>query len=285
MSDMSGKRVLVTGASSGIGKAIVEGLARRGAHVLMVARDEKRGRRAREEVQKRTRNERVDLLLADLSTRDAIRGLATEVCDRYDRLDVLINNAAILTGTRRTTSEGFELQFFVNHVAYYMLTCLLVDLLRASAPARIVNVASTAHQSGVIDLDDLGGEGSTYNGWQTYANTKLMNVMFTYELARRLEGSGVTANCVHPGVIHTNLLNNYSWVLSRLFHALQVFFKQPADGADTPLYLACDAAVEGVSARYFSKRQPAETIECSHDRDLQRRLWDATAGMAGCSID
>jgi NAD(P)-dependent dehydrogenase (short-subunit alcohol dehydrogenase family) len=285
MPDMSGKRVLVTGASSGIGRAIAEGLARMNAHVLMVARDERRGLRARDQIRRRSGNERVELLLADLSTRDAIRGLAAEVRDRCDRLDVLINNAAILTGTRRTTPEGYEMQFFVNHVAYYMLTCLLADLLRASAPARIVNVASTAHQSGIVDLNDLGCERGTYSGWQAYANTKLMNVMFTFELARRLEGSGVTANCVHPGVIHTNLLNNYSWVLSRLFHALRVFFKQPSDGADTPLYLAADAAVEGVNGRYFARREPVETAPGSRDRDLQRRLWDATSGIAGCAID
>jgi len=282
---MQRKRVLITGANSGIGKATAEELARRGADVVMVARDEKRGRRALEDVKRRSGNERVELLIADLSTRDAIRSLAADVADRYGHLDVLVNNAAILTGTRRTTPEGFEMQFFVNHVAYYMLTCLLVGSLRAAAPARIVNVASTAHQSGVVDLDDLSHEGSTYSGWQAYANTKLMNVLFTYELARRLEGTGITANCVHPGVIHTNLINNYSWVLSRMFHALQIFFKKPADGADTPVYLASDAAVSTVTGRYFSSREPAETTEASYDRDLQRRLWEATAEIAGCTLE
>jgi NAD(P)-dependent dehydrogenase (short-subunit alcohol dehydrogenase family) len=282
---MQGKRVLITGASSGIGKATALGLARQGAAVVMVARDEQRGRRALEDVKRRSGSDDIELLIADLSTRDAIRALAAEVRERYDRVDVLINNAAILTGTRRTTPEGFEMQFFVNHVAYYMLTCLLAGLLRESAPARIVNVASTAHQNGEVNLDDLGSEESAYSGWQAYANTKLMNVLFTYELARRLEGSGITANCVHPGVIHTNLLNNYSWVLSRMFHALQVFFKKPAEGADTPVYLAADPAVAGTSGRYFARREPADTLEISYDRDLQRRLWDATEAIAGCALD
>jgi retinol dehydrogenase-14 len=136
----------------------------------------------------------------------------------------------------------------------------------------------------VIHLDDLNYERPGYSGWQAYANSKLMNVLFTYELARRIEGAGVTANCVHPGVIHTNLLNNYSWVLSRLFHSLRVFFKKPADGAETPIYLAADPSVAGVSGRYFSRREPVETIEASYDRDLQRGLWEATAEIAGCTI-
>jgi len=282
---MQGKRVLITGANSGIGKAIAEGLARRGAEVVMVSRDEKRGHRAQDQLRRRTGNDRIDLLIADLSTRDAIRALAAEVRERYDCLDVLVNNAAILTGTRRTTPEDFEMQFFVNHVAYYMLACLLIDPLREGAPSRIVNVASTAHQSGVIDLDDLNSRKSTYSGWQAYANSKLMNVLFTYELARRLDGTSITANCVHPGVIHTNLLNNYSWVLSRLFHALQVFFKQPTDGADTPVFLATDPAVARISGHYFSNREPTDTNEISYDRDLQRGLWDATAEISGCTID
>jgi NAD(P)-dependent dehydrogenase (short-subunit alcohol dehydrogenase family) len=173
------------------------------------------------------------------------------------------------------------MQFFVNHIAYFMLTCLLADTVRASAPARIVNVASTAHSSGRIDFDDLQLE-HNYKGWQAYANSKLANVVFTYELARRLEGTGVTANCVHPGVIHTGLLRNYSRVLNLLFHAAQMFFKKPEQGAETPVYVASSPDVEGVTGKYFRNREPMGTTEESYDREVQRRLWEVSEEISGC---
>lgn len=275
------KTIVVTGANSGIGRATATALAGLGAHVVMVSRMEKRGRRARDDIHKRTGNPRVDLLVADLSTRDAIRRLAAEIESRYDRLDVLINNAGLLTRRRRTTPEGFELQFFVNHLAYFMLTNLLARLLTASAPARIVNVASTSHSSGIIDFDDLQFERG-YKGWQAYANTKLMNVVFTYELARRLRDTGVTANCLHPGVIHTGLLRNFSSVLNIAFHALQVFFKKPEQGAETPVYLATSREVDGVTGGYFRYCRPMDTTELSRDRDVQRRLWEVSEELCAC---
>jgi retinol dehydrogenase-14 len=278
---MEGKIVLITGATSGIGKATATGIARMGARVVTVARNEKRGRAARLDIVKRSGNGEVDVLVADLSTRHALRDLAGQFTSRYDRLDVLINNAAMVTGTRRLTAEGFEMQFFVNHLAYFMLTCLLIDTLRASAPARVVNMSSTAHSSGIIDFEDLQME-RRYTGWQAYANTKLANVMFTYELARRLEGSGVTANCVHPGVIHTGLLRHYSRVLNLLFHALQTFFKKPEEGALTPIYVATSPEVEGVTGKYFRRCQPMGTTQASNDREAQRRLWEASEEMTGC---
>jgi len=279
---MKGKIVLITGATSGIGKATATGIARMGARVVMVARNEKRGREARREILKHSGNAHMDVLVADLSTRQAIRDLAAEFKNRYDRLDVLINNAAMVTGTRRLTPEGFETQFFVNHLAYFMLTCLLIDVLRASAPSRVVNMSSTAHSSGFIDFDDLQ-LARRYTGWQAYANTKLANVMFTYELARRLEGTGVTANCVHPGVIHTGLLRHYSRVLNALFHALQAFFKKPEEGALTPIYVATSLEVEGVTGKYFRRCQPMGTTEASNDREAQRRLWRVSEEMTGCA--
>jgi retinol dehydrogenase-14 len=273
--DVTQKTILVTGANSGIGKATAQGLAALGARVVMACRSPKRGEKARRDIVRRTGNDGVSLLVADLSTTAGVRGLARDFLAGHDRLDVLINNAAILTSRRRVTSEGFEMQFFVNHLAPFLLTNLLLDTIAASAPARIINVTSTAHSSGTIDFDDLQCE-RNYRGYKMYANTKLMNVVFTYELARRLEGTGVTANCVHPGIIHTNLLRNFSSLMNIVFHAFQVFFKKPEEGADTPVYLAASPDVEGVTGKYFKYRATLGTTRESNDRDVQRRLWEAS---------
>jgi NAD(P)-dependent dehydrogenase (short-subunit alcohol dehydrogenase family) len=277
---MQGQTVLVTGASSGIGRATAHKLAAMGARVVMVSRTEKRGAKARDAIVRAVPGASLDLLVADLSTIAAIRGLADAFTEKYNRLDVLINNAAILTRRRRVTPDGFEMQFFVNHLAYFLLTGMLFDKLRASAPARVVNVASTAHSSGVIDFDDLQMT-RRYRGWEMYANTKLMNILFTYELARRAEGTGVAANCLHPGVIHTNLLRHFSSALNVAFHATQRFFKQPDEGAEMPVYLASSPKVEGVSGKYFRRGSPMGTTAISNDRAVQGRLWDESERLTG----
>ena len=270
---MTGKTVLVTGASSGIGEATAARLAAMGAHVVLVSRTKKRGEEARARILGKHPGASLDLLIADLSTTTAVRALADEFKAKYPRLDVLINNAGLITSRRRVTSDGLEMQFAVNHLAYFLLTGLLLDVLRASAPSRIVNVASTAQSSGVIDFTDLQMT-RHYRGWQAYANTKLMNVVFTYELARRLEGTGVTANCLHPGVIYTGLMRNFSVVIHVLWIAVRRFFKQPDDGAETPVYLASSPEVEAVSGKYFRYCRPMDTVAVSRDREVQRRLWE-----------
>ncbi|HXV15006.1 MAG TPA: SDR family oxidoreductase [Candidatus Krumholzibacteria bacterium] len=277
---MDGKTVLVTGASSGIGKATAAGLSALGARVVMVSRTQERGLRARAEILRTMPGASLEVVVADLSTTAAIRRLADVVAHKCPRLDVLVNNAAVLTSRRKLTSEGFEMQFFVNHLAYFLLTGLLLDVVRASAPARIVNVASTAHSRGVIDFDDLQ-LAEAYRGWQAYANTKLMNILFTYELARRLEGTRVTANVLHPGVIHTNLLSNFSSVMQLAWHAVGRWFKQPEDGAETPVYLASSPEVEGVSGKYFRHCKPMGTSAQSNDREIQRRLWKESERLSG----
>jgi NAD(P)-dependent dehydrogenase (short-subunit alcohol dehydrogenase family) len=274
------KTILITGANSGLGKATAMGLAERGAHVVMTSRNLQRGEKARREIARKTGNERVDLLVADLSTTDGVRGLAEEFRASHPRLDVLINNAAVLTGTRQVTSEGHERQLFVNHLAYFMLTNLLIDMLKASAPARVINVTSTAHSSGTIDFNDIQYERS-YKGYRAYANTKLMNMVFTYELARRVDGTGVTANCVHPGVIHTGLLRNFSFVLNAMFNLLSVFFKKAHEGAETPIYLAASPEVGEVTGKYFKYCKPLGSSEESYDQDVQRRLWEVSATLTG----
>ena len=277
---MEGKVCLVTGANSGIGYATAAGLAKQGATLVMVCRDQKRGEKARARIIKDTGNNEVTLLLADLSVQQSIRDLAAEFLDRFDRLDVLINNAGLMARTRRVTADGLEMQFAVNHLAYFTLTNLLVDLLRQSAPSRIINIASTAHSRGTIDFDDLQNE-KDYNGWQAYANSKLANIIFTYELARRLEGSGVTANCVHPGVIRTGLMRNVSMALHALWSLLRAFFKEADEGADTPLYLATSPEVANVTGKYFRYRKPTGTSAESNDLGIQRRLWEASENLSG----
>lgn len=271
---MHGKTCLITGASSGIGEATALELARRGANVALVARQPHRGERARERIRRAT-GRAPHLFVADLSTRDAVRELARAGKEHFSRLDVLVNNAGVLTRRRHLTPEGFELQFFVNHLAGFLLTNLLLDLLMESAPARIVNIASTAHSRGVLDFEDLQGAKS-YRGWQMYANTKLANIVFTYELARRLEGTRVTANCVHPGVVATGLVRSYSRALNRLVPLARLFLKSPRQGARTPTYVASAPELESVSGRYFKDCRPIGTSRLSYDREIQRRLWEVS---------
>lgn len=274
------RTILITGASSGIGEATALQLAGKGSHVVMVSRDRSRGMRARDRMLAAHPSTSVDLLVADLSTRDAVRDLAEEFKAKYPRLDVLINNAAVMTSTRRVTREGVEMQLFVNHLAYFLLTGHLLDVLEGSAPSRIVNVSSTAHSRGVIDFDDLQMK-THYRGYQQYANTKLMNIMFTYALARRLEGKSVTVNCLHPGVIRTGLMRGVSPVVHLLWQSLGKFFKQPSEGAETPVYLATSDDVEGVTGKYFRYCRPFGTSPSSNDEELQDRLWRESERLTG----
>src|SRR3712207_2944731 len=200
---MGEKVCLITGATSGIGKATAMGLANMGASVVMVGRDRGRGEAALAEIKESSGNASVDLMLADVSSQEQIRRLADDFKEAYPRLDVLINNAGVFRSKRITTADGLEMTVAVNHLAYFLLTNLLLDVLRASAPSRIVNVSSGAQSNGTIDFDDLQGE-TEYKGTKAYSQSKLANVLFTYELARRLEGTGVTANCLHPGAVRTN---------------------------------------------------------------------------------
>ena len=278
------KVMLVTGASSGIGEATATRLAALGAHVVMVSRTDERGNRARHKIQRAHPDASTDLLIADLTTTAAIRRLAEEFNARYDHLDVLINNAAVMTSTRRTTPEGFELQFFVNHLAYFLLTGQLMAALQRASAARIVNVSSTAHSRGEIDFSDLQME-RHYRAYDAYANTKLMNILFTYELAHRLEGKRMTSNCLHPGVIRTGLMRGVSPVLHTLWQSLGKFFKQPDEGAETPVYLATSPDVEGVSGKYFRYCREFGTSRASNDRDLQRRLWEESERLTGYRFD
>jgi retinol dehydrogenase-14 len=277
---MTGRVCIVTGASSGIGRATAVGLARMGATVALVCRDRGRGEEAAAEIAADTGNRAVSLHLADLSSQEAIRRLAAELLARYPVIHVLINNAGIVNLRYSTTVDGIETVFAVNHLAYFLLTTLLLDRLRQSGRARIVNVASEAHKFGRLDLDDLGNQ-RRYRGMRVYGQSKLANILFTYELARRLEGTGVTANCVHPGAVGTRLGQNNGRIATLLTKLLKPFFRTPEQGAATSIHVASSPAVEGVSGRYFRNCREARSSGSSYDRDLARRLWEASARMTG----
>jgi NAD(P)-dependent dehydrogenase (short-subunit alcohol dehydrogenase family) len=275
-----GKRVcLITGATSGIGKATAMGLANMGASVVMVGRDRGRGEAALADIKEGSANASVDLMLADLSSQEDIRRLADEFKEAYPRLDVLINNAGVIRSKRVTTSDGIEMTFAVNHLAHFLLTNLLIELLKASTPSRIVNVSSGEQRSGTIDFDDLQGE-KEYKTAKAYSQSKLANVLFTYELARRLEGTGVSANCLHPGGgVRTNLGSGVSGVFGFTVRALTPLMKSPEKGAETSIYLASSPEVKGLSGGYFVKKAEARSSDVSHDERLARRLWEVSAEL------
>lgn len=277
---LGGKTCVVTGANRGIGRATAQGLAALGARVVLVARDAAAGEAAAAEIRRATGNSAVELATADLASQASIRRLAADLLARCPRLDVLVNNAGLVTRSRTLTVDGIETVFAVNHLAYFLLTNLLLDRLKASAPARIVNVASDAHQGHRLDFDDL----QLKRGWRrvkAYSLSKLANVMFTYELARRLDGSGVTANCLNPGVIATKLLLDYLPLPSITQPVTTAFAGTPEQGAETPLYLAASPDVEGVTGEYFARRKPRKSTAFSYDTSAARQLWDESTRLTG----
>jgi retinol dehydrogenase-14 len=277
---MTGKTVLVTGASRGIGKAAAVGLAKLGATVGIVARDATRGATAADDIAAISGNRSLQLFLADLSVQAEVRRLANEVRERFDRLDVLINNAGAINMTRTVTVDGIETTFAVNHLAYFLLTTLLLPLLEASGPSRIVNVSSAAAKGAAIDFDDLQGE-RRYGGWRAYGQSKLANILFTEELARRLQGTGVTANCLHPGVIKSGFGKNDRG-LTRLGLTLAgPFLDSPEKGAETMIYLASSSEVEGVTGKYFYRCRETQAPPASHDRLLATSLWEVSEKLTG----
>src|SRR5437763_8003497 len=272
-SSMHGKICMVTGANSGIGKATALALAQMGATVVMVCRDRARGEQARSEITTTSGNNAVDLLQADLSSQQSIRQLVEDFQHHYTHLHVLINNAgAAFPGRRRETVDGVEMTFAVNYLAPFLLTNLLLDVLTASTPARIINVSSASHKSGYIQMDDLQGEKHN-RSMRAYPQSKLAIVLFTYELARRLQGTGVTANCLDPGFVATNIgQTGASLPVRLLIKLIGSFGTSPEKGAKTSIYLASSPEVEGVTAKYFVKSIPKRSAAISYDESLQRQL-------------
>ena len=278
---MTGKIVLITGGTGGIGKATAVGLARMGARVGIVGRNATRAEAAAVDIRSTTGNPAVDVFIADVSSQAEVRRLASEVLETYPRLDVLVNNVGGSWAHRHITADGLEHTFAVNHLAAFLLTNLLLERLKASAPARVVTVSSGAQSMGRIDFDDLQGA-RTFSGQRAYNQSKLANVMFTYELARRLEGTGVTANVLHPGVTRTEFgAEDQSRWFAWMSGLARLFMKTPAQGAETPIFLAASPEVEGMSGRYFANRKSKDSNKASYDVASAARLWQASAELVG----
>lgn len=277
--DVKGKTALVTGASSGIGREASVQLARGGALVVMVGRDKARTESALADVIARSGSKEVSHLLCDFSSQAAIRELAAAVRERHESLHILVNNAGGVNRTRRLTLDGIEATFAVNHLGPFLLTNLLVDLLTRSAPARVVTVASVGHRQGSLDFNDIGFERG-YSIMRAYARSKLGNVLFAAELARRLEGRGVTSNSVHPGAVNTNIWNGAPPAAKPIINILfRPFFISPEKGAAHVVALAVRPDLDGVTGKYFEKAKLVEPAPLARDRILARRLWDVSASM------
>ena len=277
---MSGKVCLVTGATSGIGQVTARELAQMDATIIAVGRNPQKGAETVAEIKRHGASDKVEFMQADLSSQESIRDLARTFTAKYDQLQVLVNNAGGVFSKRETTVDGLEMTFALDHLAYFLLTELLLPVLERSAPARIVNVSSGAQSTGKIDFDDLQGA-KRYSGWRAYSQAKLANVLFTYELARRLQGTGVTANCLHPGFVATGFAQNNSGALQALIKVGQVFAISPEKGAETSVFLASSSLVEGVSGKYFANKKERKSAKQSHDEPVARRLWDVSAQLTG----
>ena len=278
--DVNRKTILVTGATSGIGLEASVELARSGAKMVLVGRNPEKTRGAVEDVKTRSGASDVTHLLCDFSSQEAIRRLAADYRNRHDRLDVLVNNAGTVYRTRTLTPDGIEATFAVNHLGYFLLTNLLLDLIEKSAPSRIVTVASIGHRGGTLDFDNLGFERGGYRIMRAYARSKLANVLFAAELSRRLAGTGVTSNSLHPGGVNTNIWSGApAYMKPFITLLLKPFLISAKEGGDTIVQLAADPALDGVTGRYFEKKRPVAPAPLAEDKALARRLWEVSARL------
>jgi NAD(P)-dependent dehydrogenase (short-subunit alcohol dehydrogenase family) len=279
MTTMQDRICLITGGTNGIGKSTAQGLARLGATVVIVGRSAQKTGQVVEEIRLATGNQNVDSLLADLSSQQEVRRLAGDFKRKYPQLHVLLNNAGGTFMTRQLSVDGIEMTFALNHLAYFLLTNLLLDTLEASAPARIINVSSNAHSGGKIDFDNLQGERS-YSRFGPYGNSKLANILFTTELARRLEGTGVTANALHPGFTSTGFGKNNPGFLMKIMGAVvPLIARSPEKGAATSIYLASSPEVQSITGKYFVDCRVSQPAPQASDSAVARRLWDVSAEM------
>ena len=289
MVELTGKSVLVTGANSGIGLEACVQLTQMGADVTMVARDRSKGEAARAEVDTRARDalgnadrERVQqpaLLLCDMASQSSIRVLAKEFRRTHARLDILINNAGSVSPTRELTADGIEKTFAVNHLGYFLLTNLLLDLIVQSAPARIVNMSSIGHRSGTMDFDDLNFETERYSIMKAYARSKLANVLFTRELSKRLKSQGVTVNCLHPGAVSTNIWSHAMWWARPFLSLAKLFMVTPEKGGERIVYLATSPEVEGKTGGYYENNTLVDPSPLAQDDAVAAKLWDVSANL------
>ena len=278
------KVCLVTGANSGIGKETARRLAEMGAAVVMVCRSRERGEKAMADIRKTSRTDSVELLLADFASLDSVRALVKGFREKHDVLHVLVNNAGAVRMRRSVTADGFETTFQVDYLSHFLLTNLLLELLKKSAPSRIVNVSSASHYGGHVNFDDLQMK-KGYGVMKAYSQAKLAQVLFTYELSRRLEGTSVTANCLHPGTVATNIWGSAMGPFSFLGRISRLFLISPERGAETVVYLASSPEVEGVTGKYYQQMHEKESSAESYDEPLGKRLWSDSEKLTGLPVD
>lgn len=273
--DMNGKICLITGANSGIGKVTALELAKLGAKVVMFCRDPKKGKDALAEIKEKSRNDTVDLMIADLASLNSVRQFVKDFKIKYKNLHILINNAGVHLPTRELSVDGYEMMFAVNHLGHFLLTNLLLDIIKASAPARIINVSSEAHIFGNIDFEDLNLD-KKFEEFRAYGRSKFANILFTYELSRRLEETGITVNCLHPGMVRTNLSRHSKMVQNAIKKAPPGLVISAEEGARTTIYLATSSEVENVTGKYFDNLKIKKSTRRSYDLNLQRKLWEVS---------
>jgi NAD(P)-dependent dehydrogenase (short-subunit alcohol dehydrogenase family) len=283
---IEGKTCLITGSTSGIGKEIAIRLAKMKANVVLVGRKKARCEATLEEIKRNasidtTNKNRIFYLLADLSSQASIHQLAEEFLATHECLNVLVNNAGVFLPKRSTTVDGIEYTFAVNHLAPFLLTNLLLERIKAGSPSRIITTSSVAHRGAHINFDDLQFERRRYNGVKAYGQSKLANILFTKELSRRANGSGVTSNCFHPGAVRTNLVQSGPWYYRLIWAIISPFFISPRRGADTAIYLASSPEVEGISGKYFVKRKEVTLSDFADDYDAAVRLWKISEELTG----
>ncbi len=282
MNKLEGKTVLVTGATSGIGKVTALELAKMGASVVIVGRNGVKIGQVIQQIKDRSQNPAVDGLDADLSSMAEVRQVAQLFRQKHPHLNILVNNAGAIFAHRMVTADGYEMTFALNHLAYFLLTNLLLDKLQASSPARIINVASRSHYGAVLDFDDLQNEKHyPYGGNRAYGQSKLANLLFTYELSRRLAGTAVTVNAVHPGTVATGFGENNGGMMHLGMQIFHQFSLTPEQGADTIIYLAASPDVEGITGKYWSERKEVISSPVSYDEAAQKRLWELSARLTG----
>lgn len=279
---MKNKNCIVTGSNTGIGKATAAGLASLGAEVIMVCRNKEKGEKARSQIIRQSKNDAVHLLVADLSSMNEVRNLSKEIHSKFNKIDVLINNAGLITMLRQSTVDGYEYQFAVNYLSNFLVVHLLLDLFLKSAPSRIINVSSGVHWSAGIKLDDLHSE-KKYNAHQVYGMTKLAQILFTYKLSKLLDGKNVTVNALSPGVVATHLLSDFNGQ-PRVLGFLNRFKNDgPEKGAETSIYLASSDEVKSISGKYFVNKKTEESSMASYDEKTADYLWDESLKLCGIS--
>jgi len=279
--DMTGKVCLITGGTSGIGWVTASRLAQFGASVIVVGKNRSRGQLAVSRIREEQGGHTVEFIQTDLSSLQEVRDLVEDFHKRYDRLDVLVNNAGTTLLIRRLSPDGYEMTLAVNHLSHFLLTNLLLDTLKSSAPSRVIHVSSGSHRGAEIRFNDLQSE-KKYWIITTYGQSKLANVLFAYELARRVEGTGVTSNAVHPGFVSTNMGRDNGWFIHKLIRlAMRFSGISPEEGAQTILYLATSPEVECVTGKYFYERKPVKSSANSYDLDTARRLWQVSEQLVG----